>query len=220
MPGYATRKLNVRVGSRQWKIRALSDTQQYADPNGEAKRAQICSASWSLFGQLWPASWALAGAVKRIDIKNRRIIELGCGLGLPSLVLHSRGANVTASDRHPLSEPFLDYNAALNNLSSLPYLDLAWQLSDSDTDVGLFDLIIGSDILYERDHAEMLAALVNRLAAAKAKVLITCPGRGYRNRFSRLLQASGFELTETTMPFTEDEAPPYRGRLLCYRRAM
>src|SRR5690625_6600346 len=64
MSGYATRKLNVRIGSRKWKIRALSDTQQYADPYGEAKRAGICSASWSLFGQLWPASKALARAVR------------------------------------------------------------------------------------------------------------------------------------------------------------
>jgi predicted nicotinamide N-methyase len=220
MPGYATQKLNVRVGSRQWKIRSLSDKLQYADPTGDAKRAGICSASWSLFGQLWPASQALALAVKHIDIKNRRIIELGCGLGLPSLVLQSRGADVTASDRHPLSEPFLDYNAALNNLPLLPYLDLAWEPSMINADVGQFDLIIGSDILYERDHADMLAALIDRLAAEKAKVLITCPGRGYRNRFSRLLESSGFALTETTLPFTEDEAPPHRGRLLCYRRGM
>lgn len=220
MPGYATRKLKVRIGSRKWKIRALSDTQQYADPNGEAKRAGICSASWSLFGQLWPASKALARAVKRIDIEGRRILELGCGLGLPSLVLQSRGADVTASDHHPLSAPFLDYNAALNNISSPSYLDLSWDPSDSHADVGQFDLIIGSDILYEPDHAEMLAALVNRLANAKAKVLITCPGRGYRNRFSRLLQSEGFELTQTNIPFTEAEEPPFRGRLLCYKRAM
>lgn len=220
MPGYETRKLKVCIGSRQWKIRALSDAQQYADPNGDATRAGICSASWSLFGQLWPASKALARAVKRIDIEGRRIIELGCGLGLPSLVLQARGADVTASDRHPLSAPFLDYNATLNKISSPSYLDLSWEPSVADADVGPFDLIIGSDILYERDHAEMLAALINRLAAAKAKVLITCPGRGYRNRFSRLLQSSGFELTETNIPFTEAEEPPFRGRLLCYRRAM
>ena len=217
MPGYATRKLDIFIGSRQWKIRSLSDLQQYADPDGQAKRAGICSASWSLFGQLWPASKALARAVKRIDIEGRRIIELGCGLGLPSLVLQSRGANITASDHHPLSEPFLAYNATLNQLTSPAYLDLAWD--DPDAETGKFDIIIGSDILYEPNHAEMLAALVNRLANAKAKVLLTCPGRGYRNRFSRLLKAEGFELTVTTLPFAQDEPPPYRGRLLSYRRA-
>lgn len=220
MPGYSTRKLNIRVGTRDWKIRALSDKRQYADPEGEATRAGICSASWSLFGQLWPASRALAIAIKHIDIEDRRFIELGCGLGLPSLVLKSRGADVTASDRHPLSGPFLDYNASLNGLSPLAYVDLPWAPSASDPspDIGRFEVIVGSDILYERDHAETLADLIGRLAADKAKVLITCPGRGYRNRFSRLLESSGFELTETAVPFTEDEEPPFRGRLLAYRR--
>src|SRR5690625_5520486 len=147
MSGYATRKLNVRIGSREWKIRALSDTQQYADPYGEAKRAGICSASWSLFGQLWPASKALARAVKRIDIEGRRIIELGCGLGLPSLVLQSRGVNITASDHHPLSESFLAYNATLNPLAPPTYLDLACDAPSPET--GPCDPIHGSDLLRE-----------------------------------------------------------------------
>lgn len=219
MPGYATRKLQVRIGSRDWKIRALSDKQQYADPTGEASRAGICSASWSLFGQLWPASKALARAVKRLDIEGRRIIELGCGLGLPSLVLQARGADVTASDHHPLSESFLDYNAALNNLPAPAYLDLAWDKVEAGVPAGQFDVIIGSDILYEPNHAGVLARLINHLAADTAKVLITCPGRGYRNRFGRLLQDKGFDLTETNIPFKADEEPPYKGRLLCFRRA-
>lgn len=216
MPGYETRKLDVRIGRLQWKIRALSDRLQYADPDQSAEKAGICSASWSLFGQLWPASRILAQTVKRIDITNRRIIELGCGLGLPSLVLQSRGANVTASDHHPLSAPFLKYNAALNHLPDVPYLDLPWE--KPSLAIGTFDVIIGSDILYERNHSDLLAALIQRLAAARAKVIITCPGRSQRNAFSRLLQAMGFKLDETLMPFSEDEKPPYRGKLLRYRR--
>lgn len=173
MPGYETRKLNVRVGSQQWKIRSLRDKQQYADPTGEARRAGICSASWSLFGQLWPASRALAKAVKRIDVRNRRFIELGCGLALPSLVLKSRGADIVASDRHPLSKRFLEYNAAINDIAPPSYLDLAWDDAESHTDAGQFDVIIGSDILYEPDHAEMLADLIDRLATTTAKVNIS-----------------------------------------------
>lgn len=218
MPGYDTRMLDVPVGAKRLKIRALSDKQQYADPQGEAERAGICSASWSLFGQLWPASRVLAKAVKHIDIDERRILELGCGLGLPSLILQSRGADITASDHHPLSEPFLDHNAAINTLPALPYLDLPWSEPVASGDKGQFNLIIGSDILYERGHAEQLAALIDQLASHKAKLVITCPGRPYRNRFSRLLEAHGFELTQTTLPFSTEEAPPFLGRILRYRR--
>ena len=53
-----------------------------------------------------------------------------------------------------------------------------------------------------------------------AKVMITCPGRGYRNRFSRLMEQMGFELNAIPMAFSEDESAPYRGRLLSYRRGL
>lgn len=216
MPGYDTRKLNVRIGTHDYRIRALSDRQQYADPDGAAERAGISSATWSLFGQLWPASQALARAVNEADIRGRRILEIGCGLGLSSLVLQRRGADITASDYHPLAESFLDYNAALNQLPPVAYHDLPWELPAPD--LGQFDLIIGSDILYERDHAEILARLIQRHTLPRAEVLITCPGRGYRGRFSRALQAQGYVLTEKPRPFEEDETPPFRGRLLRYRR--
>lgn len=63
----------------------------------------------------------------------------------------------------------------------------------------------------------MLVALIGQLAAPVAKVLITCPGRGYRNRFSRLMQAMGFKASVTPVAFSERDVPPYKGRLLSYR---
>ena len=217
MPGYEIRKLDVRLGEQTFRLKALKDHQQFADPNGEAERAGISSATWPLFGQLWPAGRALAEAVNDADIDGRRILEIGCGLGLPSLVLQSRGADITASDHHPLVERFLDYNAELNRLPLLPYVDLPWE--DPAPELGRFDLIIGSDVLYERDHAELLAQLIERRASANAEVLISCPGRGYRGRFSRALKSQGFRLTEKPRRFEEGEQPPYRGRLLRFKRA-
>lgn len=216
MAGYETRKINVRVGSHDYTIRALSDKQQFSDPDGAAKSAGISSATWSLFGQLWPASRALAKKMSKTEIEGRRILEIGCGLGLSSLVLQQRGANITASDYHPLAEPFLDYNANLNDLAHVPYQNLPWE--HPDPSLGRFDLIIGSDILYERGHAETLAGLIKRIAQPRSEVIITCPGRGYRGRFSRALKAQGYRLTEKRKRFEEDETPPFRGLLLRYRR--
>jgi len=216
MLGYQVRKLDVEVGAFKGRIRALSDRMQFHDPDGVAEQAGICDASWSMFGQLWPASQVLAEAVKYIDLKGRRVLELGCGLGLPSLVLQYRGADITASDHHPLSEEFLNYNATLNNLPIIPYMDLPW--SDVGPERERFDLIIGSDLLYEPNHAELLAGIVEQLANPSAKVLISCPGRGYRNRFSRYMAELGFELDERRVPFSVGEKPPYKGRLLVYQR--
>lgn len=216
MPGYETRKVEVRIGDHLFRLKALRDRQQFFDPDGCAERAGISSATWPLFGQLWPASRALAEAVYITDISNRRILEIGCGLGLPSLVLQRRGADITASDHHPLVERFLDYNAALNQLPPLNYLELPWD--DPTPELGRFDVIIGSDVLYERNHADLVARLIERHAKPRAKVLISCAGRGYLGRLTRALEAEGFEVSEKQRPFADDGLPPYRYRLLRFKR--
>ena len=216
MPGYATRLITLRFGGNDYRIRALSDRQQFADPHGAAERAGISSANWCLFGQVWPAGRVLAQAMSRFDVAGKRILELGCGLGLSSLVLAHRRADVVASDHHPLAEPFLAYNAGLNNLPAVTYRDLPW--STPDTTLGSFDLIIGSDILYERDHAGQIAAMMLRHARPTAELLITDPGRGNSGPFTRAMAAQGYAVTEQRSRFDEKDLPPFRGRLLSYRR--
>jgi predicted nicotinamide N-methyase len=151
-----------------------------------------------------------------LDIAGKRILELGCGLGLSSLVLQRRGADITASDHHPLAASFLEHNAMLNGLSAVAYRDLPWAVPDAT--LGRFDLIIGSDILYERDHAALLAQMIVRHARPEAEMVLTDPGRGNSGPFTRALAAQGFDVNERRSPFDEGDVPPYRGRLLSYRR--
>ncbi|MBB6064106.1 putative nicotinamide N-methyase [Pseudoxanthomonas broegbernensis] len=197
-------------------LRVLSDTQQFADPDGHGERIGISSAQWSLFGQVWPAGLLLAQAMQRFDIEGKRILELGCGIGLASLVLQKRGANVIASDAHPLAEAFLAYNAALNDLPALHYRQLRW-----DTPLptlGRFDAIIASDVLYERGHAELIDTVVERHALPLAEVVVADPGRGNSSRFSRMLAARGFGMKARRCPMDETDPPPHRGRMLHYTR--
>ena len=216
MPGYTTRQQSLQLGGHDYRIRALSDRQQFADPDGHAERLGISSAQWCLFGQVWPSGRLLAEAMSRFDIAGKRILELGCGLGLASLVLQRRGADIVASDVHPLAEIFLAYNAALNALPAVSYRQLRWDVPLPA--LGKFDLIIGSDVLYERDHAAMLASLVRQHAQAGAEVLITDPGRGNSAPFTRALSEQGFDVVEERSPMDAADTPPYRGRLLHYRR--
>ena len=216
MPGYRVREIEHAVGSHAYRLRVLVDTQQFADPDGHSARIGISSAQWSLFGQVWPAVRLLAQAMFRFDIAGKRIMELGCGIGLASLVLQRRGADVVATDAHPLAEVFLAYNAALNDLSALHYRQLRW--NQPLPTLGRFDVIIASDVLYERDHAELIAGVVERHALPLAEVLVTDPGRGNSARFSRLLAAQGFEVDVERCPMDDADAPPHRGRMLHYRR--
>ena len=105
---YHTKTQTIEIaGVKDLVIRSLLDKQQFYDPQGAALRLGICSASWSLFGMLWPSSIHLASALALRPVNtDEKILEIGCGLAVASLVAHRRGANITASDRHPKAQKF------------------------------------------------------------------------------------------------------------------
>lgn len=229
MPGYQTKQEQVRIrGVADLTIRSLLDRQQYADPLGAAQQLGISSAAWPLFGLLWPSAAQLAARLgaRRVTL-GERILEIGCGLGLASLVGHRRGADMTASDCHPLAGSFLGENVRLNGLVPLRYRHGHWSASapqrQQAADAGLcalsgrFDLIVGSDLLYERDEAGDLAHFIAGHAAAGAQVWIVDPDRGNRTTFNRHMLAQGFALTELRLdqPASLDQRA-YKGRLLTY----
>jgi predicted nicotinamide N-methyase len=216
MPGYSTRSEQVSVAGYVYRLRVLSDKRQFSDPEGHGERLGMSSAQWSLFGQLWPSGRLLAQAMQRFDIGGKRILELGCGIGLASLVLQRRGADVVASDVHPLTGPFLAYNAALNALPMVHYHQLRWDRKLPA--LGHFDLIIASDVLHEGGQAELLAHVVDCHAYPSAEVLITDPGHRHSGDFSRLMAERQFSLIEERCPMDDHDVPPYRGHLLHYSR--
>jgi len=231
MHGYQTKQEQIGVaGVDDLVIRSLLDRQQFADPLGTADRLGISSATWPLFGLLWPSGAQLAARLAaRPVLAGERILEIGCGLGLASLVSHRRGADVTASDNHPLAGPFMVENIRLNALVPIKYRHGHWSASatqrQSASDCGLhalcgrFDLIVGSDLLYERDEGGALAGFIGRHASPGALVWIVDPDRGNRVGFNRRMAAQGFAMHEERL---DRPAAPgrqaYKGRLLSYHR--
>ena len=223
MPGYQTKQEQVAIrGADSLIIRSLLDRQQYADPCGEAEAQGISSAAWPLFGLLWPSALQLAARMAvRPMVPRERILEVGCGLALASLVSHRRGADVTASDCHPLTARFLHENLRLNELPRLPYRHGHWSAGPGgvvpaahEVVQGRFDLIMGSDVLYERDEAGHLSGFIARHALPCAEVLIVDPNRGNRAAFNRRMAGAGFRLEEIDLSGAPGGADGYRGRLL------
>jgi 2-polyprenyl-3-methyl-5-hydroxy-6-metoxy-1,4-benzoquinol methylase len=97
-PGYDVKTTGYRVGTTTFQIRTLLDQRQFSDPDGSAERAGISATSWPNFGTVWPAGLALAEEMSRFPVEGKSILEVGCGIGLPSLVLQQRGATITATD--------------------------------------------------------------------------------------------------------------------------
>ena len=82
-----------------------------------------------MFGALWPVARALAWRVDEVGsgLAGRRVLELGCGLGLPSLVAARHGALVVATDQHPDAGPLLGRTAATNGVAGLRYVSFDWR---------------------------------------------------------------------------------------------
>lgn len=230
-PGLKTRTQRVDIaGGDSLLIRSLKDHQQYYDPHGAARRLGICSASWPLFGLIWPSSIHLAERLQQRPVKpEERILEIGCGLALPTLVGRRRGARITASDRHPMTRAFLEANARLNEIDMIKYRhgQWGWEGEVCVKDAGAeplsarYDLILGSDLLYDRDAPAELAHFIDDHAQAAAEVWIIDPDRGHRPAFTREMARYGFELVEQERiedAPEEDGERPYKGRLLRYMR--
>ena len=231
--GYLTKQETISVvGVDDLLIRSLLDKHQFHDPLDEALNLGISSATWPLFGLLWPSGMRLAERMARRPVTGERILEIGCGLGLASLVAHRRGAQVTASDCHPLAHAFLDENTRLNGLLPMPYRHGLWGTAAARDDglpvlthaqdaplCGLFDLIVGSDILYERDNAGTLARFIDEHAAVHSEIWVIDPNRGNRAAFHKHMALAGFAMHEQVLDqAAHDGVEAYKGRMLTYTR--
>jgi predicted nicotinamide N-methyase len=216
-PGYEVKIEQVIGTGGDLTLRSLLDRQQFHDPSGEAERAGISSAAWPLFGMLWPSGRVLAQAMLTFELEGRRVLELGCGLGLASLVVPRRGGDITASDCHPLAADFLLENLRLNALPPMKYEIGDWLRPNPR--LGVFDLIIGSDLLYDREQPEALSQFIDRHSADSVEVLIADPDRGNQARFKRKMGVLGYSHSEERVSALP-EGGPYRGRLHNYRRAV
>ena len=205
----------IEFGDTDIHLRTLRDNQQFSDNDDIAANLGICSAAWPMFGVVWVSGEVLAHLMSQFSIAGKRILEVGCGIGLASLVLNHRLADITATDHHPEAGAFLSENTKLNNGPAIPFVRTGW--TDEESDLGEFDLIIGSDLLYEADHAILLATFINQHALPRCEVIIVDPGRGHSNRFGRQMVELGYE--EGGGVETVDAgllSRPFQGRILQY----
>ena len=127
------------------------------------------------WAELWPAATALAAALP--EVAGRRVVELGCGLGVPALVASARGAEVTATDWAEEAIELLRENAARNRLRVRAEVR-DWRAPWAET----FDLVLAADVLYERRNVEPLLARLRELAPAG---YVGLAGRPYEAEFLR-----------------------------------
>lgn len=197
-------------------LRTLRDNQQFLDPDGVAEALGISSATWPIFGIVWPSGMVLARHMLDYDIEGRRVLEIGCGIGLASLVLNHREADITATDYHPEAGGFLNENVRLNEGNVIPFVRTGW--ADESDELGEFDLIIGSDLLYEAEHVELLSRFIDHHARDHCEVVIVDPGRGNHARFTKRMVGLGYSHRQEPPEPYEQLPKPFKGQILTYQR--
>lgn len=149
------------------------------------------------WADIWPSSVALAGYLAGMDLSGTRTIELGCGLGLPSVVALDRGALVVATDTYEIALEFARYNARINTGRNLRVARLNWHSPVKDN-LGKFDLVLAADVLYERRNVASLMALIPDLLAPGGEVLISDPRRKEEPYFVERMKGLGFQCSTQT----------------------
>lgn len=144
------------------------------------------------FGVPWEAGLGLAQFLDHYELKNKSILEIGAGLSLPSFVATRNGANVVATDFHQDVKTFLEINQNMNQIH-FEYKQINWR--KESLDLGKFDLIIGSDILYESAHPDHVSKTLISNLKNDGRIILSDPGRAYIQKFVTSMKQIGFEET-------------------------
>jgi predicted nicotinamide N-methyase len=144
------------------------------------------------WAELWPSALVLGERLSRLPLDGARVVELGCGVGLPSVVAALGGADVLATDWYPEALAFTRANAAAAGVR-LETMAVDWR----EPPAALLgrrpaDLVVGADLLYEERNGAALAALLPRLLSAGGQALITDPRRPHAAALLDRLGAAGW----------------------------
>src|SRR5690606_36176632 len=135
----------------------------------------------------WASSRWLATLLDKLELKGKKILEIGCGLALPSIVASRHGAVCTAVDIHPDVGAFLTENVRANRLElPIAYQKADWRSYASDT---RFDYIVGSDILYEKEHPFDIARFLHAHLKDEGQAIIIDPCRWHHQESVRILES-------------------------------
>lgn len=181
---------NFEIGGRNWRIQAAQD------------HASLLAASDRFvafpFGLLlWESARALAEALAddATGCAGRSTLELGAGVGLPGIVAkHLGAASVRQTDHITEALDLCRRNAEANGIAGIEVALANW---DAWNDGQVYDLIIGSDVIYERQAHAPLAAILERNLAPGGQALFADPGRQDTPLFLQEMRDRGWRITSS-----------------------
>lgn len=151
------------------------------------------------WAELWASAVALAHDVSMRSLRGRPTLELGCGLGLPSIAAALAGGRVLATDWSPDAVRATAANAERNGVE-IETLECSWAEPDAIVERAPWPLVLASDVLYERRNVEQLLDLLPRLVDDTGLVLLADPGRVPAERFLAAAPERGWTVRSVASP--------------------
>ena len=167
---------------------------------GEADQDQsLAEEHCPYFGVMWEAGIGLSQYLTEDMCSGKKILEIGCGLALPSFVATRFGGDVIATDFHADVPIFLDINKKNNDID-FNYQVMNWrsEIERTKNTLGTFDLVLGSDILYESQHSLEVAKALIAFLNPGGKIILADPGRAYIQKFITTMKELGYPEKFTT----------------------
>ena len=152
------------------ELRLLQPQESAALPDTGAVEWAPLAPYWSV---LWRSGVALARELDGIALRGLRVVELGCGLAVPSIAAARAGAAVLATDACAEALPLVARNAHANDVH-IETATVDWAEPDELVRRAPFDLVLAADVLYERASVARLLSLLPRLAP---EAWLADPGR-------------------------------------------
>jgi predicted nicotinamide N-methyase len=157
------------------------------------------------WAELWPTSLALARAVADYGVRGHRVVELGCGLAVPGIVAALEGADVLVTDWSDDAIRFARVNAERNG-ALLRTAVVSWSEAGAVVADAPWDLVVASDVLYERRNVEQLLGLLPRLVEG-GDVLLADPGRPNAGFFLDVARRAGWAVDADPPLYRLSRAP-------------
>jgi predicted nicotinamide N-methyase len=148
------------------------------------------------WAEIWASSIALAERLMIESGTGRRLLELGCGLGFVSTVAALRGFEVIATDYYSEALEFTRFNAIHNGQPPPATRDVDWR--DFPKDLGRFDVVVASDVLYERSYADLVASAFAATLKPQGLGILTDPQRQNGAQFPGACRRHGLRIVRTS----------------------
>jgi predicted nicotinamide N-methyase len=155
------------------------------------------------WADLWPSARILAEELAVSRLRGQRVLELGCGLGVVAIGAVLGGAEVTATDYYEDAPRFAQVNVAEATGARIATRMVNWV--DMPRDLGKFDVVLASDVLYEHRYASLVANAIAATLVRGGEAIVADPGRIALQEFLDECGRLGLEHESDPRPFVDGE---------------